>query len=352
MNKIARRIKRVRAASEKFCRWRRQVVNSKHWYRCLARVARKSSGLRRKESSHLINEVLCKEMARDLGVEAQRLRSEQDASMPPSQRAVAYLWHRLQSITTSDNTPSSVDGNDSRSAIKFPSESLHQAKLKSLRQLAYGASHELNNPLANIVVRAQTLLRGETCNERRKKLQTIEHQALRAHEMISDLMLFAHPPTPRFDTVDLSDLVRGVLVEMERFLSARRIDVRLIVNGQFGDWHVDVTQLAECLRALIKNATESIGEAGQITIHLSRDDHIARLSVCDSGQGIDPQAVEHIFDPFFSGREAGRGLGFGLSKAWRITEMHQGNLTCTDPTPGQTTFEIQLPQVPTVARAA
>lgn len=272
--------------------------------------------------------------------------------MPPSQRAVAYLWHRLQSITTSDNTPSSVDGNDSRSAIKFPSESLHQAKLKSLRQLAYGASHELNNPLANIVVRAQTLLRGETCNERRKKLQTIEHQALRAHEMISDLMLFAHPPTPRFDTVDLSDLVRGVLVEMERFLSARRIDVRLIVNGQFGDWHVDVTQLAECLRALIKNATESIGEAGQITIHLSRDDHIARLSVCDSGQGIDPQAVEHIFDPFFSGREAGRGLGFGLSKAWRITEMHQGNLTCTDPTPGQTTFEIQLPQVPTVARAA
>ncbi|HMP78535.1 MAG TPA: HAMP domain-containing sensor histidine kinase [Pirellulaceae bacterium] len=216
--------------------------------------------------------------------------------------------------------------------------------MESLRQFAYGASHELNNPLANIVMRAQSLLRHETCVDRRKKLQTIETQALRAHEMISDVMLFAHPPQPRFDSVDLRELVGSVLIEMEPMFATRRIEVRQSAEGQFTDWQVDVTQLAECLRALFKNAIESIGQDGWMNVSLARDESEARLSICDSGAGIDPHIIQHIFDPFFSGREAGRGLGFGLSKAWRIVQLHGGRITCINPIAGHTTFEIALPQ--------
>ena len=73
-------------------------------------------------------------------------------------------------------------------------EQLHEAKLDAMKELAYGASHEINNPLANISGRAQSLLRDEADPKRRKLLLAIDNQAMRAHEMISDLMLFARPP--------------------------------------------------------------------------------------------------------------------------------------------------------------
>jgi hypothetical protein len=74
------------------------------------------------------------------------------------------------------------------------SAELEREKLEALKELAYGASHEINNPLANISTRAQTLMREETDPERRRKLAVINAQAFRAHEMISDMMLFARPP--------------------------------------------------------------------------------------------------------------------------------------------------------------
>src|SRR5687768_281942 len=81
------------------------------------------------------------------------------------------------------------------------------AKLQALYNLAYGLSHEINNPLANIATRAQTLLLEERDPERRRKLATINQQAFRAHEMIADLMLFARPPAPRLEAVDAAELV-------------------------------------------------------------------------------------------------------------------------------------------------
>src|SRR3954468_13179505 len=80
---------------------------------------------------------------------------------------------------------------------------LEHAKLAALKEFAYGASHEINNPLANISTRAQALLAEEPHPERRKKLATIVAQALRAHEMISDLMLFAKPPPLSLSDVSL-----------------------------------------------------------------------------------------------------------------------------------------------------
>src|SRR5438309_9187168 len=81
---------------------------------------------------------------------------------------------------------------------------LESAKLQALYNFAYGLSHEINNPLANIATRAQTLLLDEKDPERRRKLATIVQQAFRAHEMIADLMLFARPPAVRAQEVDLA----------------------------------------------------------------------------------------------------------------------------------------------------
>src|SRR5262245_12853205 len=107
------------------------------------------------------------------------------------------------------------------------SRRLEREKLDAMKELAYGASHEINNPLANIAARAQTLLDGEEDPERRNKLVAIHRQAMRAHEMISDLMLFARPPKLRPATFDLRRLVQAVTDGLTEIAAEMNVGVGL-----------------------------------------------------------------------------------------------------------------------------
>jgi signal transduction histidine kinase len=263
---------------------------------------------------------------------------------------------------------------------------LESAKLQALYNFAYGLSHEINNPLANISARAQTLLVDESNPERRRKLATIVQQAFRAHEMIADLMLFARPPAMRPEEVDLSALADTIVAEMQE--AAAEQGTQLIRGGDAGPLMgtVDPNQIAVALKALIQNSLEALRQGGQIEVlstqysvpstadNYQRIDYPQptpapnlqsaicnpqlnpspasnlqsairnlQLSVTDTGPGIPPEIRPHIFDPFFSGREAGRGLGLGLSKAWRIVNLHGGTIEVENAAAGGARFTIALP---------
>ena len=224
---------------------------------------------------------------------------------------------------------------------------LEREKLESLRQLAYGASHEINNPLANIATRGQTLLREESDPERRRKLATIVSQAFRAHEMISDLMLFARPPAPNATTWDLSSLLHEVKAELSPDAQQQQTEIDMRCRDLL-TLTADRTQIGVVLKALVRNSLEAIGEGGSIEVSAlmaepDTNDAFIIVSVRDTGPGIAEATRRHLFDPFFSGREAGRGLGFGLSKSWRIVTDHGGTIT-VDSSPGQgACFSIRLP---------
>ena len=143
---------------------------------------------------------------------------------------------------------------------------LEAAKLQALYNFAYGLSHEINNPLANIATRAQTLLLDEKDPERRRKLATINQQAFRAHEMIADLMLFARPPSLRLEEVDLAKLADTVVAEMQDL--AREQGTKLIRTGEPGPLlaTVDPTQIAVALRAIIQNALEAVRKGGSVEV--------------------------------------------------------------------------------------
>ena len=89
---------------------------------------------------------------------------------------------------------------------------------------------------------------------------------------------------------------------------------------------VDGDMIGEALRALIRNSIEAIGCQGTIVVSLVQHPGQHMIHVADSGPGLSDKARQHAFDPYFSGREAGRGLGFGLCKAWRIAGLHAGRL--------------------------
>ena len=237
------------------------------------------------------------------------------------------------------------------STYQTKAESQHQLeteKLAAMKQLAYGASHEINNPLANIATRAQTMLGDETHPEKRSKLATIYQQAMRAHEMISDMMLFAHPPATCISMVSLRQVMRRFIGEQEACVPQvdETIETKVFIGPRFDRVCVDSTQFLVVLQMLVRNSKEAIratkDATGEIEIRAELVDRSAaglprrlrlgpatqllQVSVEDNGIGVEARVRRHLFDPFFSGREAGRGLGFGLPKAWRIVEQHGGEI--------------------------
>ncbi len=226
---------------------------------------------------------------------------------------------------------------------------LEREKIAALRELAYGASHEINNPLANIATRAQALLREESDPERKRKLATIAAQAFRAHEMIADMMLFAKPPSPEFQPTDIFAVVQAVTGEMLPEAQSQETQLQLEPSAGSLIVSADATQLGVAVKALVRNALEALVTGGTvvITVRETAPDTMGtswlEIVVRDSGPGITPEVRRHLFDPFYSGREAGRGLGFGLAKCWRIAELHRGEVRVESEPGCGATFTLRLP---------
>jgi signal transduction histidine kinase len=205
-------------------------------------------------------------------------------------------------------------------------DALLRAKLEALAEFAAGAGHEINNPLAAISGRAQLLLRDETDPERRRHLITIGAQALRIRDMIGDAMLFARPPQPEPQAVRVLDALERV----QQSLGEQLRDRQLSLGGERDAdvvLHADRTQLEIVLSELLRNAIRFAPAGSTIDVDVRRgDSDAATITVRDRGPGLSEVDREHLFDPFYSGRQAGRGLGFGLPKCWRIITLHGGSI--------------------------
>ncbi len=228
------------------------------------------------------------------------------------------------------------------------SDAFLRAKLEALAEFAAGAGHEINNPVATIVGRAELLLKGETNPERRQALLTIGAQALRIRDMIGDLMVFARPPKPEPKSLNLVEVVDDVVRKLDESLRAKSLTV-----VRAGESSVpilaDPVQLRVVISNLLLNSLNASAAGGSITVECSNREadsrRLAVLVVRDRGVGLSAIEREHLFDPFFSGRQAGRGLGFGLCKCWRIVELHGGQIDCDSSAENGTTFRVTWPAV-------
>ena len=231
---------------------------------------------------------------------------------------------------------------------------LQAAKLNSLKEFAYGAGHELNNPLANIASRAQTLLREESDPERRRRLTAINTQAFRRHEMLADMMLYARPPKLTPKQADLVSLIGEVLAELNETAAEQKTSLHGPLRREPLSIEIDAVQIRVALKALVMNAIEALGSDGNVTIELEATDvgesstdydaeEAVRITVMDDGPGVPVELHDKLFDPFFSGREANRGLGFGLCKCWRIVTSHGGRIELQSGHGSGTSVTMTLP---------
>jgi hypothetical protein len=177
-------------------------------------------------------------------------------------------------------------------------------------------------------------------------LASINSQAFRAHEMIADMMLFARPPRAKPQPLDMVELLTMIHGELGEQAAAQQTDLVLHAPHAPIRLVADKTQIAVAVRSLCTNALEALVTGGRVEIALSQPapaDGSVRVTVSNNGPGIPPEVRRHVFDPFFSGREAGRGLGLGLSKCWRIVTMHGGRVDVDCPDGGGAVFTVTLP---------
>ena len=204
---------------------------------------------------------------------------------------------------------------------------LRDAKLAGLAELAAGAGHEINNPLAIISSNAQRLLRTESDADRGESLHAIVRQANRIAGLLRDLMQFARPPQPRPSVFPVSQLLESVCQDLLPFASERGVRLEL-QDAPRDQWiNGDKEQLRHALGAVVRNGIEAAGADGWVRLSCpSNGDGGLAIACEDSGPGLTAEAIEHAFDPFYCGRMAGRGRGLGLSTAWQLVRQNGGEL--------------------------
>lgn len=210
-------------------------------------------------------------------------------------------------------------------------EELERQKLDALAEFAAGAGHEINNPLAIIGGYAQMMLREIDHPEHCRQLAVIAAQVRRAYEMIADIRFFARPPEPEKTSYDIIADMQKLVEEQTPAMQEHGIELHFATNQPSGQplyLHTDPILLHVAVGILCNNARESLQETGgRIQLQLNRNETgCVEISVQDNGIGVDEEIRPLIFCPYFSGRQAGRGLGFGLPKVWRIMEKLDGSI--------------------------
>jgi two-component system, NtrC family, sensor kinase len=225
-------------------------------------------------------------------------------------------------------------------------EKLHEAKLSSLAEFAAGASHEINNPLAVITTNVQLLLSHEDDEERVDRFEAVLRQTKRIHDLLNGTRQFARPPQAIPALLSVSSWVNAVAKDCEPEATARNVSLDLPRTAQAGRLWADAGQVRAIVNHLVKNAINAAGDEGWVRVSIETLGTVSRIIVSDSGEAPSHRTTQHLFDPFFSGREAGRGRGLGLPIAWQLARQNGGTLVYDRVTEGPTRFVLTLPAVP------
>jgi signal transduction histidine kinase len=245
-----------------------------------------------------------------------------------------------------------------RVSLQFKSkqQQVDQLVQRSMYDFAYGLSHEINNPLANISARAADLATTASSERERKSLRTIVDQTMKAHEMLAEMMLAVKTPALNLAPGDL----RAFALLVSREWQPRAAERNIGWIPQIGDdflWSIfDRIALSEAISAGIRNAIEACRSGDTLTFIAERSESSSgelevRIAIIDNGPGVSSSALDRAWDLYFCGREAGRGLGIGLAKVRRIVESHQGGVWLESKAQHGCGLEIRLPwkRIPSVA---
>jgi two-component system NtrC family sensor kinase len=231
------------------------------------------------------------------------------------------------------------------------SQVFHMEKMASLGKLSASVAHEINNPLFGILTYSKLGLREldddkVDAEKLREYLTVVQRESGRCGEIVRNLLQFARNTHGQFAAHHLNTLVEEVMALLAHHFDMRQVEVQR--DFQLDDDRVvcDARQVQQALIAPCINAVEAMNDGGKLMVRTTGDADSVRIDIIDTGGGIEPETLDHVFEPFYTTKEESGGLGLGLSVVYGIVRRHGGQVSISSDAGKGTTVSIMLPREP------
>ena len=226
-------------------------------------------------------------------------------------------------------------------------------KMSSIGMLAAGVAHEINNPLTSVAGYAEALLRRfrsepELTEDPRlvdfkKYLEVIIRESYRCKGIIDSLLTFSRKSDGSVGIVSINRILQEVLELVRHKSRFEKIDIAEFFQQDLPPVRGDAAGLRQVFMNLTMNALQSIEGAGLVELSTFEQDGMITASICDTGCGIPPLLLDQIWDPFFTTKEVGKGLGLGLAVTYNIIKKHGGEIEVESKEGKGSKFTVRLP---------
>jgi signal transduction histidine kinase len=285
-------------------------------------------------------------------------------------RPLGVLQATIQGVARGDYSPTSYDGmhtdemhdligafNSMAQELEANQEHLLQArKIAALGTFTAGIAHELNNPLNNISLTAETYLEeyaGRMDPGARELINDILSQSERACDIVRNLLDFSRTERPAFSSIEPGEIVRSTVALVKNQIAIAGIKLEVEIPGDLPPVSGDIRTLQQVFMNLLLNAVQAMPDGGAITINVAApNEEFVRIDIRDTGVGMKPETLQHIFEPFFTTKTVGRGTGLGLAVAYSIVKRHGGRIEVKSEPGEGTVFTVLLPVARTETKTA
>jgi two-component system NtrC family sensor kinase len=189
------------------------------------------------------------------------------------------------------------------------------------------------------------MLAKQVANDEQKSilLDKIAKQTFRASEIVNSLLNFSRTSTTSFGDVDLNKVVRETMSLLEHQIQKVGVQVSLDLGLGLRPVHGNAGKLQQVFLNLFLNARDAMGAGGTLDVRSWPENGGVRIEVADTGQGIAPEHLHRIYDPFFTTKAARKGTGLGLSVTYGIIQEHGGSIEVSNRPGGGAIFRLELP---------
>lgn len=277
-------------------------------------------------------------------------------------RPLTVLRDTIKRVATGNYTPAEYHGlqtdevsrviwafNRMAEELAANQENLLQTKkIAALGTFTAGIAHELNNPINNISLTAETYLetyRDSMDEEARELMGDIIAQVDRAGDIVKNLLDFSRSENPRIRPLDPRDVIYSTVSLVKNQIMLAGIELVKEIPERLPKINGNLRNLQQVFMNLLLNAIHATAEGGVITIRVSVDPPgFVRFDVQDTGAGIPQGEMERIFEPFYTTKSVGQGVGLGLSVTFAIVKRHGGRIEVKSEPGRGSTFSVYLPE--------
>lgn len=221
------------------------------------------------------------------------------------------------------------------------------AKLATMGELAASVAHELNNPLATVSLRVESLLTQVSEDDpKRRAIEVVEQEVERMGNLVANLLQFSRRSGQQISTLDVREEIEKTLELIHYYLRNHRIAVVQEFAPDLPMIQADRQQMRQLFLNLFTNASDAMAPGGTLTLRVRMGEETSPrvvIEIADTGVGIAPENLSKVMEPFFTTKGEGKGTGLGLAICRRVVQEHRGTLDIKSEVGKGTTVRIMLP---------